>query len=265
MDKSFHEVQVKVAKRLIHSDRHRRRKSIGPDIVTCNSKNPNLSSLMVKNEILFRNLEEKMSSLQQEQKRRQSELLRTEKALTESIRNKSLPHLKNMTSTQRPQTREKSPACLKQPKRNSLINDQLSSSTTNQLVQKWLESFDTRNRRNTLQVPSVFDDELEARNAFLHNERLEIKLENPTSSVFPLCFDPEEDGTENDCLETEAVSGKLKSQRNDGALNNRRRMASPSETSARVSSRLSNIGLCPLAKIKISEADDNENTRDEEQ
>lgn len=167
MDKTFHEIQAKVAKRLIHSDRHRRRKSIGPDIVTCNSKNHDLSRLMVKNEVLFKNLEGKMSSLENEKRRRENELLRTERALAGSVRKRSLPHLTNK-SAQGPRTKGKTPAS-RQPRRNSLIKDGLLSPTScNQLVQKWLKSFDSAEStsKNTLEVPPFFDSVLEPKSAF---------------------------------------------------------------------------------------------------
>lgn len=154
MDKTFHEIQAKVAKRLIHSDRHRRRKSIVPDLVICKSKNHDLSRLMIKNEVLFKNLEGKMSSLEIEQKRRQSELLRSEKALTESVRKKSLPHLSTKSSQGK-----KSPA-LRQLRRTSLQ----SSASPNELVREWLQNFDkTENAcKNTLDVPRFFPSGMES-------------------------------------------------------------------------------------------------------
>ena len=156
MDKTFHEVQAKVAKRLIHSDRHRRRSSIAPDLVTCKSKNHDLSRLMVKNEILFKDLEDQMCSLQNEQRRRESELLRSERSLAGSLCKKSLPQLKHNLHTKTPLAQGKNSA-LKQPKRHSLIEDELSSTSSNQLVQEWLQSFDTiKTTRNFLDVPSFF-------------------------------------------------------------------------------------------------------------
>lgn len=142
MDKTFHEVQVKVAKRLIHSDRHRvRRKSLAPEIATCNSKNHDLSRLMVKNEILFKNLEGKVSSIEQEQRRIRNEFLRSEKALSVSARKTSLPHLQQKKFGSFMNDRRWSiPA--KQPRRSSLMKDEPSNSSTNALVQRWLKRFD---------------------------------------------------------------------------------------------------------------------------
>jgi hypothetical protein len=167
MDKTFHEIQAKVAKRLIHSDRHRRRKSIAPDIVACNSKNHDLSRLKVKNEVLFKNLEDKMSSLKNEQRRRQSELLRTERALAGSLRKQSLPHLTNKLHDQGTHFGEKTPASRK-PRRHSLAKHKLqSSASSNQLVQEWLLKFDRREKesKNTLEIPPFFDPQLETKNA----------------------------------------------------------------------------------------------------
>lgn len=157
MDRTFHEVQAKVAKRLIHSDRHRRRNTIAPELVTCNSKNHDLSRLRVKNEILFKNLEDQMATLQNEHRRRQNELSRSEKALAGSLRKRSLPHLSSTKSySQKSHHRGKSQASVS--RRNSLIDDELSSSSSNELVQKWLQSFDIKSPgRNSLEVPSFFD------------------------------------------------------------------------------------------------------------
>ena len=162
MDRTFHEIQAKVAKRLIHSDRHRRRKSIAPELVTCNSKNHDLSRLQVKNEILFKNLEAQMSTLQNQHRRRQNELLRSEKALTGSVPKRSLPHLSSKSCAQNAQHRRKSQT-LEKPRRKSLIDDELSSSSSsNELVQRWLQSFDIKSPgRHSLQVPSFFDLEEE--------------------------------------------------------------------------------------------------------
>ena len=163
MDKSFHEIQANIAKRLIHSDRHsRRRRSIAPNIAACNSKNHDLSRLMSKNEVLFKNLEGKMSSLENEQRRRENELSRTERALAGSVRKRSLPHL-----ITKYQGRQKSPA-LRQTRRNSLATSELPISP-NELVQEWLRRFDKNNSTstNTLEVPHFFDgqDHSEEKNA----------------------------------------------------------------------------------------------------
>ena len=157
MDKTFHEVQAKVAKRLIHSDRHRRRKSIAPELITCNSKNHDLSRLRVKNEILFKKFEGQMSTLQNEHRRRQNELLRSERALAGSLRKRSLPQLPSTKScSQKSHNRGKSQAS--GSRRNSLIDDELSSSSSNKIVQKWLQSFDIKTPgKNSLEVPSFCD------------------------------------------------------------------------------------------------------------
>ena len=163
MDKSFHEIQANIAKRLIHSDRHsRRRRSIGPNIAACNSKNHDLSRLMSKNEVLFKSLEGKMSSLENEQRRRENELSRTERALAGSVRKRSLPHLKKY------QGRQKPPALLRQTRRKSLVTSELPVSP-NKAVQEWLRRFDRNNysSTNTLEVPHFFDgrDHSEQKNA----------------------------------------------------------------------------------------------------
>ena len=155
MDKTFHEVQAKVAKRLIHSDRHRRRSLIAPEIATCKSKNHELSRLMLKNEILFKDLEVQMRSLQNEQRKRKNELIRSKRSLTGSLRKRSLPQLTHNVHTNTQLTQGKNSA-LKQPRRHSLIQDKLSSTSSNQLVQEWLQSVDRKNPRNFVDVPSFF-------------------------------------------------------------------------------------------------------------
>jgi hypothetical protein len=149
MDKSFHEIQAQVAKRLIHGDRHRRRTSIAADIVGCNSQNHDLSRLKSKNEVLFKNLEGKVSFLEIEQRRRANELLRTERALAGSVRNKTLPHLTKH------QGREKYPA-LRRSRRNSLAKREIPvAPNCNQLVQEWLRRFDDENNITTTNTPET--------------------------------------------------------------------------------------------------------------
>ena len=98
-----------------------------------------------------------MSTLQIQHRRRQNELLRSEKALTGS-----LPHLPSKSYAQKAQHRRKS-RTLEKPRRKSLIDDELSSSSSSgELVQRWLQSFDIKSPgRNSLQVPSFFDLEEE--------------------------------------------------------------------------------------------------------
>ena len=152
MDKSFHEIQANIAKRLIHSDRHsRRRRSIAPNIAACHSKNHDLSRLMSKNEVLFKSLEGKMSSLENEQRRREIELSRTERALAGSVRKRSLPHVTKYQGQQKSQA-------LRQTRRNSLATSEQPVSP-NELVQEWLRRFDRNNytSTNTLEIPHFFD------------------------------------------------------------------------------------------------------------
>ena len=94
----------------MHSDRHRRRKSNATEIFMCNSRNHDLSRLRTKNEILFKELEQHLTSLNHEQRRRQNEMIQSKKALTRSLHSsrlsrrnredemKTTTHLKTMAS-----------------------------------------------------------------------------------------------------------------------------------------------------------------------
>lgn len=151
MDKTFHEIQANIVRRLIHSDRHQWRKSIGPDLVTCSSKNRDLSRLRMKNEILFKDLEGHLTNLELEQRRRHDEMMRSVKTLT------SFPVARKRDElTKRTNTKAKEKLSVLAKHLHVIKND---ISISEERLGRWRETFrergDTPNtRKKTVRLPS---------------------------------------------------------------------------------------------------------------